>query len=116
MALDELMLHLHVGGISCRGRIPTTAIGTRCHRQPAASPSEPGAPRAGGLYSDEFEPAQGMRLVELQNALGLTLFLGPMDFQVSRQHRQSVLSLFAVCWRRANTGSVASTGPTRRPC
>ena len=85
-ALDELMLHLHLGGIACRGRLTSysywdslslPAHGITIRTWCGAS--------MGGLDPDLLECDQATRLIELQNTLGRKLYRGVMDFRVSSQ-------------------------------
>ncbi|CAN0325164.1 unnamed protein product, partial [Ectocarpus sp. 6 AP-2014] len=96
MALDELMLHLHLAGVSCKAHGVT--IRTWC----SAS--------MGGLDPDDFEPDQATRLIELHNALGLKFHRGVLDFRVSSQYSQSLLALLEVCWRGPIVGAEDKSG------
>ncbi|CAM9189604.1 unnamed protein product [Pylaiella littoralis] len=95
-ALDELMLHLHLAGVSCKAH--GVVIRTWC----SAS--------MGGLDPDDFEPDQATRLIELHNALGLKFHRGVLDFRVSSQYSQSLLALLEVCWRGPIVGAEDASG------
>ncbi|CAN0002768.1 unnamed protein product [Ectocarpus sp. 13 AM-2016] len=82
-ALDQLMLHLHLGGVACTGRLTSSShwdsmslaahgiiIRTWC----GAS--------MGGLDPDLFEYDEDTHLIELHGALGRKLIRGVMDFRV----------------------------------
>ncbi|CAM9948387.1 unnamed protein product [Ectocarpus sp. 6 AP-2014] len=95
-ALDELMLHLHLAGVSCKAH--GVIIRTWC----SAS--------MGGLDPDDFETDQATRLIELHNALGLKFHRGVLDFRVSSQYSQSLLALLEVCWRGPIVGAEDKSG------
>ncbi|CAB1101988.1 unnamed protein product [Ectocarpus sp. CCAP 1310/34] len=69
-ALDELMLHLHIRGISCRGKLTNYR-----HWDSLTLPSHGITIRTwcpasvGGLDPNDFRPCEATRLIELQNAL-----------------------------------------------
>ncbi|CBJ27580.1 hypothetical protein Esi_0075_0065 [Ectocarpus siliculosus] len=110
-ALDELMLHLHLVGVSCSGRLSNYS-----HWDSLSLPAHGITIRTwcsasmGGLDPDEFEPDQATRLIELHNALGLKFYRGVLDFRVSSQYSQSLLALLEVCWRGPIVGAEDVSG------
>lgn len=72
MAIDELILHLHLGGVSCRSGLTNYS-----HWDSPSLPAHGATIRIwcsasmGGLHPNEFEPDQAAWLIELHNALGL---------------------------------------------
>ncbi|CAN0321470.1 unnamed protein product, partial [Ectocarpus fasciculatus] len=110
-ALDELMLHLHLAGVSCKGKL------TNYSRWDSLSLPAHGvvirtwcSASMGGLDPDDFEPDQATRLIELHNALGLKFHRGVLDFRVSSQYSQSLLALLEVCWRGPIVGAEDASG------
>ncbi|CAB1096640.1 unnamed protein product [Ectocarpus sp. CCAP 1310/34] len=110
-ALDELMLHLHLAGVSCKGKL------TNYSRWDSLSLPAHGliirtwfSASMGGLDPDDFEPDQATRLIELHNALGLKFCRGVLDFRVSSQYSKSLLALLEVCWRGPIVGAEDASG------
>ncbi|CAB1116244.1 unnamed protein product [Ectocarpus sp. CCAP 1310/34] len=110
-ALDELMFHLHLVGVSCRGRLSSYS-----HWDSLSVPAHGRTIRTwcsasmGGLDPDEFEPDQATRLIELHNELGLKFNHGVLDLRVSSQYSQSLLALLEVCWRGPIAGAEEVSG------
>lgn len=84
-ALDDLMLHLHPGGVACTARLTSPSywdsLSLPVHDitiQPWCGAS------TGGLHPGVLECDEATRLVELLNTLERKLFfLGVIDFRVS---------------------------------
>lgn len=82
-ALDELMLHLHLGGVACTGRLTSYS-----HWDSLSLPAHGITIRTwcsanmGELDPDVLECDEATRLIGLQNTLGRKLFRGVMDFRV----------------------------------
>ncbi|CAB1116215.1 unnamed protein product [Ectocarpus sp. CCAP 1310/34] len=114
--LDELMLHLHLVGVSCRGRLTSYS-----HWDSLSLPAHGITIRTwcsasmGGLDPDELEPDQATRLIELHNELGLKFYHGVLDFRVSSQYSQSLLALLEVCWRGPIVGAEEVSGTSYGP-
>lgn len=115
-ALDELMLHLHIRGISCRGKLTNYShwdsltlprLGITIRTWCAAS--------MGGLDPNDFRPGEATRLIELQNALGRQFYRRVMDFRVSSQYSQSLLALLEICWRGPIVGAEQASGTSYGP-
>ncbi|CAB1110488.1 unnamed protein product [Ectocarpus sp. CCAP 1310/34] len=103
-ALDELMLHLHLGGVTCTGKLTSYS-----HWDSLSLPVHDiiirtwcGA-RMGGLDPDVLECDEATRLIELHGTLGRKLIRGVMDFRVSSEYSPSLLVLLE------GTGSATST-------
>ncbi|CAM9623129.1 unnamed protein product, partial [Hapterophycus canaliculatus] len=115
-ALDELMLHLHIRGISCKGKLTNyshwdsltlPSLGITIRTWCAAS--------MGGLDPNDFRPGEATRLIELQNALGQQFYRRVMDFRVSSQYSQSLLALLEICWRGPIVGAEQASGTSYGP-
>ncbi|CAB1102471.1 unnamed protein product [Ectocarpus sp. CCAP 1310/34] len=91
-ALEELMLHLHLVGVSCRGRLSSYSH-----------------------WDSLSVPAHVTRLIELHNELGLQFSHGVLDFRVSSQYSQSLLALLKVCWRGPIVGAEEVSGTSYGP-
>ena len=105
------MLHLHLAGVSCKGKL------TNHSRWDSLSLPAQGiiirtwcSASMGGLDPDDFEPDQATRLIELDSALGLKFYRGVLDFRVSSQYSQSLLTLLGVCWRGPIVGAEDASG------
>ncbi|CAM9886325.1 unnamed protein product [Ectocarpus sp. 4 AP-2014] len=115
-ALDELMLHLHLGGVACTDR-PTSYS----HWDSLSLPAHGIIIRTwcgasmGGLDPDLLECDKASRLIELYGTLGRKLVRGVMDFRILSEYSPSLLALLEVCWRGPIVGAEDASGTTYGP-
>ena len=115
-ALDEFMLHLHLGGVACTGRLTSYS-----HWDSLSLPAHGLIVRSwcgasmGGLDPDLLECDEATRLIELHGTLGRKLIRGVMDFRVSSEYSPSLLALLEVCWRGPIVGAEDALGTTYGP-
>lgn len=85
-ALDVLMLYLHLGGVSCRGRRSNYS-----HWYSLSLPADGNTTRTwcganmSRLDPDLLKRDQATSLIELQNTLSRKLYRGVIDFRVASQ-------------------------------
>ncbi|CAB1108591.1 unnamed protein product [Ectocarpus sp. CCAP 1310/34] len=115
-AVDELMLHLHLGGVACTGRLTSysnwdslslPAHGTIIRTWCGASMD--------GLDPNVLECDEATRLIELHGTLGRKLIRGVMDFCLSSEYSPSLLALLEVCWRGPIVGAKDASGTAYGP-